>query len=329
VKSGTNPFVEVNNIKRSSAPKYKIVPDFHNVNRREDIDTIVGKEDKVDVGDAAIIGLTNSVQLNIEAKDFSDAIDLLNRSFFIGPIVVSAFSNARFLELKDTGIEDLRMIAWEKSHDTRTQEDLNAERVTRIGLPSQYYSNLEEYFSSVSEYPFILNAPKNALQVGLGLNWRDTRIKVIDDSLVVEFRPVSTQSTAEESFAAMMLYLGRLLWSKNNDEDLPPINLVKENREEAMYNGLKGDLWTLYDEKYEKMNTKEALMIEVNKAAEGLERYGLFDQTMEDIYEIIYRKIAGLDTGEIIARTRQANLERGAGSRESLNQAMKDINAIS
>lgn len=67
------------------------MPDFHNTNRRKDLDTIIGKEEKVDIGDAAIIGLTNSVQLNIEAKNFADSIDLLNRSFGIGPMVVSAF----------------------------------------------------------------------------------------------------------------------------------------------------------------------------------------------------------------------------------------------
>lgn len=328
VKSGTNPFVEVKKIKRSSAPKYKIVPDFHNTNRRKDLDTIIGKEEKVDIGDAAIIGLTNSVQLNIEAKNFTDSIDILNRSFGIGPMVVSAFSNARFLELKDTKIEDLRMIGWERSHDTRTKEDLVEGRVTRIGLPEKYYSNLEEYFTSIGEYPFILNAPQNALQVGLGLNWKDTRIKVIEDSLVVEFRPVSTQSTAEESFAAMMFYLGRLLWSQINKESLLPIELVKQNREEAMNYGLKAKLWTLLEGRYEKISAREALMLEVNRASEGLEKRGLYDETMEDIYEILYRKIVGLDTGDIIAKMRQANFERGSESKESLLQALKSIKAI-
>jgi hypothetical protein len=327
LRSGTNPFVGVKEIKRSSASKYKIVPNFHNDNRT-DMATIIGGIDTVDIGDAAIIGITNSIQLNIEAKSFIDSVDLLNRSFSIGPMVVAAFGNARFLELKDTGIEDLRMIGWEKSHDTRTLKELEEGKVTRIGLPARYYKDLEDYFKSVAEYPFILNAPESALQIGLGLNWRDTRIKVVDDSLVVEFRPVSTQPVAEESFASMMFYLGRLLWSKENKEELLPIEYVKQNRDSAMLEGLRGELWINSNGRIEKLKTQEVLMLEANRAAKALEEKGLYDETMNDIYEIICRKIVGLGTGDIIRKIRQENFNNGANLKDSLLEAMKETKAL-
>lgn len=159
VRSGTNPFIFVDQVEKSSADRYQIVPDYHNQHRRNDLDTVIGIHEKVDVGNAAVTGLTNSVQLNLEAKNFSDSIDLLNRSLFIGPMVVATFGNARFLELKDTGIEDLRMVAWEISHDTRTTQDLDNRKSTRIGLPTRYYKDLEDYLNSITEYPFILDAP--------------------------------------------------------------------------------------------------------------------------------------------------------------------------
>jgi hypothetical protein len=327
LRSGTNPFVLVKEIERSSASKYKIVPNFHNDNRT-DMATVIGSRGSVDIGDAAIIGITNSVQINVEAKSFTDSVDMLNRSFPIGPMVVAAFGNARFLELKDTGVEDLRMIAWEKSHDTRRPEELEEGKVTRIGLPARYYKDLEDYFKSVAEYPFILNAPESALQIGLGLNWRDTRIKVVDDSLVVEFRPVSTQPVAEESFASMMFYLGRLLWSKGNKEELLPIEYVKQNRDSAMLEGLRGELWINRNGGVEKLKAPEALMLEVNRGAKALEEKGLYDETMNDIYEIIYRKIVGLGTGEIIRKIRQENFNKGANLKDSLVEAMKETKAL-
>jgi hypothetical protein len=327
LRSGTNPFVSVKDIKRSSASKYKIVPNFHNDNRT-DMETVIGSKDTVDVGDAAIIGITNSVQINIEAKSFADSIDMLNRSFPVGPMVVAAFGNARFLELKDTGIQDLRMIGWEKSHDTRTLKELKEGKVTRIGLPARYYRDLADYFESVAEYPFILNAPESALQIGLGLNWRDTRIKVVDDSLVVEFRPVSTQPVAEESFASMMFYLGRLLWSKKNKETLLPIEYVRQNRDSAMLEGLQGKLWINYNDSIERVNTREALMLEVNRGAKALEEQGLYDEMMNDVYEIIYRKIVGSQTGDIINKIRQENFNNGANLKDSLLCAMKETKAL-
>lgn len=327
LRSGSNPFVLVKEIERSSASKYKIVPDFHNDNRTDKA-TVIGSRETVDVGDAAIIGITNSVQINIEAKSFTDSVDMLNRSFPIGPMVVAAFGNARFLELKDTGIEDLRMIGWEKSHDTRTLKELEEGKVTRIGLPARYYKDLRDYFETVAQYPFILNAPESALQIGLGLNWRDTRIKVVDDSLVVEFRPVSTQPVAEESFASMMFYLGRLLWSKKNKEVLLPIEFVKQNRDSAMLEGLRGKLWINSGGRIEKINSRESLMLEANRGAKALEDNGLYDETMNDMYEIIYRKIAGLGTGDIIRKIRQENLDNGANLKDSLVQAMRETKAL-
>lgn len=170
--------------------------------------------------------------------------------------------------------------------------------------------------------------PQNALQIGLGLNWKDTRIKIMGDSLVVEFRPISTQKTPEENFAAMMFYLGRLLWSQNNQEDLLPIELVKINREEAMYKGLNGKLWIHTDTGIERFDTRDIICKEIDKASQGLEHYDLFDDTMLYAYEILYRKASNLNSGDIIKKMRQDNLQRDMNSRNALGQAMKHIKAI-
>jgi len=328
LRHGSNPFVALNAIVRTDNSKYRLVPNFHNTNRRKSLNTMMGQKEQVDAGDAAIIALTNSVQANIEAKNFNDAIDMVNRSFAIGPMVVSLFGNARFFENKDTGLNDARMIGWELSHDTRTSEELKRGEVTRIGLLNRYYKDMPDYFNEVGKYPFILNAPENAINVALGLNWRDARIKIMNDDLVVEFRPVSTQSTPEESFAAMMFYLGRLLWSKDNKEELMPLNMLKENREAAMKDGLNTSLWIDFNGGFEQASAREVLREEIDRAARGLERNGLYDQTIKDVIDLLHARNAGESAIEVIVKLREGYLSRGLDARTSMFYALQDVDAI-
>lgn len=267
---GSNPFVAIDGIVRTSKSKYQLVPNFHNQNQKPGLETTIGLRKKVDVRDAAVVSLSNSIQCNLEATGFRDAVDLLNRSIAIGPMAVSLSGNSRFLEGEDTGLADTRMIAWEISHDTRTTEERLEGVVTRIGLPKAYYVDLKDYFTQVASHPFILYDPDHALQIGIGLNWRDTRIKFIDNSVVVEFRPVSTQPTAEENIAIMLFYLGRLFWSRQSHESLMSLDQVKYNRNQAMEKGMAGSLLVKQGDRVEVMSTPEALNIEIERAFMGL-----------------------------------------------------------
>lgn len=237
LRTGTQPLIALNQIERTNKSKYRKVPDFHDRHRTRK-DTKIGPwEDEVEVG-ADIVALLNSLQCNLEAESLDDAVELANRSLMLGPLVVAVSGNARFLEGKDTTFNDVRTTAWEISHDTRTDEERRAGKGLRVGLPVDYFSNIEDYFDRVGSHPFILNDVSNALRIGIGLFWQDTRIKIIGDSAVVEFRPVSIQPTVEEDIAVMLFYLGRLQWSKQTQEPMLPMDEVRERRSLAMQVGI-------------------------------------------------------------------------------------------
>jgi hypothetical protein len=234
------------------------------------VNTIIGKE-PVDIGNAAVVSLTNACHLNLQTYGVDDAVDKLNRSISIAPLSIALGGNSRFFEESDTGIQDSRLIAWEISHDTRTREQVEQGLPTRVGLPKNYIASLEDYFKQVASYPFILFDPDHALEIGIGLFWKDARIKFYGNSCVVEFRPLSTQPTAIENVQLQTFFLGRLLWSQRRNEIILPFNLVKQNRLDAMINGTCGRLWT--DNglgNILQVNTKEVLSREVQRAKEGL-----------------------------------------------------------
>jgi len=277
---GFHPLAEFNPAKRSETEeKYKLVPNFHNEYGGE----LVRKffQHGIDLGDAGIMGLANSVQCNIEAKSLGDAIDKQNRSFHISSYIWALASNAKFVGGKDIGFEDIRMKAWEVSHDTRDLEEILTETPLRVGLPKNYDNSIEEYFSRIVQYPFILSDKKNAFEIGIGLNWNDTRIKFNRNSktAIVEFRPISTQPTIEENIALMAFYVGRLLYSQKTGEKLLPMPLVKSNREKVMKYGLDSRLYS-YEEgrikllEFRNIAERELKNAELGLTSEGITSYG-------------------------------------------------------
>lgn len=332
LRTGSNPFVPISEIKRTSKAKYQQVPNYHNDNKRWGLETKIGIGDDgtVDVRDAAIISLMNSVQCNLEASGFEDAIERTNRSFAIGPMAVALAGNARFLEEKDMAIADTRMIAWEKSHDTRSAAETERGEVTRIGLPGLYYRDLRDYFQRVRVYPFILHDPEHAFPIGIGLNWRDTRIKFIQDSVVVEFRPVSTQPTVRENIVIMFFYIGRLQWSVTNRESLLDLKLVEHNRDQAMNLGLKGKLWTNVDgKKPSLLSAGRALGIELKRANEGLKSLGYSTKEREDYLGLLNARIEKLETpSDKLAERFYHYLKQGCSRKESLILAFNDQGSL-
>lgn len=284
---GTNPFIDPSKIVRTNKPKYTLVPNFHDERRRE---RMVRLGEISHVG-ADIVSLTNSVQTNVEAKNEVDAVDKLNRSFQIGPMVVALTANARFFGGMDTGMQDIRMDAWERTHDTRTQVELQSGALTRVGLPTHYYESLGDYFDEIAKQPFILFDPDHALPIGIGLNWQDARIKVLGNSLVVEFRPVSTQASAQENFSACMFYLGRLFWSQQHVENILPLEYVRENRNSAMQKGTTGQLWVQSQSGFAHLATQVALEIELERAKNGLIGAQMWDETVSNTFELLLGQI--------------------------------------
>jgi hypothetical protein len=300
MRIGSNPFLPVINAPRTNKDRYKLVPDYYNQNRPKQKDTMIGLgEKKIDIGDAAVVSLFQSFQVNLEASSLEDACDKMNRSLFIAPYLLSISGNARFLELTDSNLSDLRLISWEKSHDDRrlcidtNLEDMRTacwekafdlrscreaanKEYLRIGLPNRYFEKLSDYFDYISAFPFILHAPERALGIAVGLSWFDARIKFIGDSAVVELRVLSTQPTIEEELALTLLYIGRLAYSQNTKERIIPIGYVKENRLSAMFYGRKKPMWFL-DEKNElkKIPHDIGITLEIKKAQHGLDILGL------------------------------------------------------
>lgn len=282
LRVGTQPLVPLERIERTSKPKYQKVPDFHNAHRTHNNTTLGIWEERVDVNDAAIVALLNSLQSNIEASSLEDAVDLTNRSLMIGPWVVALSGNARFLAGKDTMWNDVRATAWEITHDTRTDEERKQGKGLRIGLPVDYFSSIEDYFERVGSHPFILDDEANALRIGIGLFWQDTRIKIIDDSAVVEFRPVSIQPTVEEDIAVMLFYIGRLKWSQLTQETLMPIDAVRERRALAMQVGI--------------LPFAQELTKELQRAQNALELLGMSREELLSFFSILNDRVKAKQT---------------------------------
>ncbi len=291
-RCGTVPWASTKNIARTDMEKYRLVPDFHNKRRPSWAPRNLGG---AFVADAAIVGLCNAFQFSVEACSLNDGIDKLNRLLFISPMAVALSANARVFDCIDTGWADARFEVWRRSHETRTQKELSNGSVLRIGLPKNYYRNLEHYLQDICSYPFIISNPEAALGIGIGLNWRDARLKFIDGSPVVEFRPVSTQPTLEEDIAIGVFVVGRLLWSQQNEEVLPPMAVVNRNKLEAEMRGLNAKL--ALDGTTGR--AQQLLREELSRATKGLESEGILDeQAKEGLAALSTRIKAGITLSE-------------------------------
>ena len=299
LRIGANPFLPTIGTPRTDKPKYRLVPDFYNQHRDSKLDTMIGLgKHRVDIGDAAIVSLFQSFQVNLEAKSLSDACDKMNRSLAIAPYLLAFTGNARYLNCRATEIKDARMISWEISHkdrtfcDTKLQDlrimsweksfDVRPDKTEswqdelRVGLPGRYFRNISDYLERAGTFPFILYAPESALAISVGMTWLDARTKFIGDSAIVELRLPSTQPTIEEEILLTLLYLGRLQYSQESNENLLPINMVKENRLSAMLCGLKRPMWFLNKKGIPiKLPAKIGLVKELEQAMIGLGKLGL------------------------------------------------------
>jgi hypothetical protein len=261
---GSVPFADTRDVERTGVLRYKLVPDFHN-NHRSDgkVPRIAG----LPLDDAGVVGVLNSFQFSLQAQTVEAAVDMMNRLFMISPWAVALFANASCLGGKNTGWADCRFEVWRRSHDTRTFWQKMRGDQLRIGLPNRFFSDVDDYLKDVAQFPFILDNPEAALKIGIGLYWRDVRLKFAECAGVgvvplVEFRPLSIQPTLKGDILASAFVIGRLMWSQLNQERLPDMESVRVKKYLAEKFGKKG------------FNAKD-LRVEVERAIEGLEAAGL------------------------------------------------------
>lgn len=285
LRCGSNSFVPTSKIVRSSAARYQIVPDFHQERRRPFSKTTVGLNNAVEIGRADIVSLFQAFHVNLEAQSLADAVSKTNYSLMFGPVILALSGNSRFLEGQDTGYSDIRMMAWELSHDTRSDAELKNGKKLRLGLPENYFKDFADYLKRTASFPFILNDPDKALAKGIGLHWLDTRIKLIESSAVVEFRILPTQPRLEEEIGLMLFWLGRILLAQEKHEQLLPMSAVVKNRASAIKNGLNGWAWQreIKSGKIKQCLMKETVKLELAKSMKFLDELGINHRPFTDL----------------------------------------------
>lgn len=276
---GAFPFETHQPIQRTDLEKYHLVPDFHNQRRPWWLNTMVGA---ADFNDAGVVGLMQSFQFSVQTQNAEHAIDIINRMNMVSPVVTALFANARFVAGKDTGWADVRFEAWRKSHETRNIAEMLQGKQLRVSLPKNHYKNLDDYLADVSSYPFILDKPEYALPVGIGLYWRDARIKFLttaDGNIIplVEFRPLSMQRTNEECITAAAFVLGRIAWGQANNEPLTAMEKIRSDKRGAERYG------TAY-------LGRPALLREIEKSIDGIARVLHLDTNGVDVIKILLEK---------------------------------------
>lgn len=327
LRAGTNPFVNLESIQTTDKPKYDTVPNFHDERRNGVVHSILGTRETIDPRDADMAALINSTQTNIEASDLEDAVEKANYTYMITPFLTSITTNSRFLDGKDLGINDTRMPVWERSHDTRSEQDLGTEDV-KVGKIDSYYRDINDYFERVKNDDFILHEESAAMDIGIGTFWKDSRIKFSEEpendiyDIVVESRAVSTQPTIEEEIAVHGFYTGRILYAQGNGEELMDIEKVNRNRYAAIHNGLDTKL---YGTEGDLREAEEVLEEELDKAAEGLNYAGIQG---EEYLDLLYNRIDEGTPADTMAEEFYRTREQGMGKEDSILKGLEKQGAI-
>lgn len=305
-RHGTVPWLGFGQIERTvDEIKYLQVPDFHDVHRSPLSPMNIGS---VTLHSAAAVGLLSSFQFTIEAANLDDGLDKLNRLYMLSPLAVALSANARVIDEQDSGWADTRMEVWRQTHDVRTPQERQFDRSLRVGLPDDYYLNIDQYFSDIASRPFILDKPNAALDIGTGLFWRDARLKFFRNTPTnitcgVEFRPISIQPTVEEDIAMAAFMIGRLIWSQQYQEPLLKMPQVRTNKKAAEKKGFAANFATGEN------HLKPALLVlqrDLKRAEQGLKEAGLMDTTAQDGLRMLEERLLRRQTpGErLISLTR-------------------------
>lgn len=284
---GTIPWVPTQNVARSDALRYQLLPDYHRDHRA--LWNNSPRIGKVSLADPGVVGLLNAFQFSIQADGLADGIDKLNRLFYISPMAVALAPNASTLGGQDTGWADARFEVWRRSFDTRSLVQKMLGRPLRIGLPNRYFKDVWDYFNEITSYPFILEDMSNALRIGIGAYWRDARLKFANGNVVVEFRPLSMQTGLAQNLGLACFVTGRLLWSQDTGEMLPPMRTVQRNKYQAEKYGKKA----VFRTRRGTVRAKDLLIRDLNLSREGLRRYGILDCFAQEELRSLETKLYG------------------------------------
>lgn len=332
LRYGTNPFPSVEEFERTSGPRYDAFAQFLDENRNDSIvDESFGKSD-IDPRDIHYSGMIASTQTNIQAQGLRDAVEKANLAYMFAPYAEAIGGNARILEQEDTGVSDLRIPVWEDSADIRTDEQFENGEAPRAGRIDSYYGkengeDIQDYFERLDPIyvaPDVDEAP-DAIDQAIMNNWKDVNIKFNRDSgeALVELRPFSIQPSPTEDLAVSAFMVGRMAYAQLSDEQLLDIDLVNENRKNAMYSGLDTQL---YDSSGNQRDAVEVLREEIEYARQGLEEIGLgYELDGRDIFDQAFGKRleTGLNPGDLSAE-RYNELRDEMPDREALTEVMED-----
>src|SRR6185369_8550463 len=323
VRLGSFPNLPLGNIQRTNNDRYNRVPTWHNIRHGQGISTSIGVKRHTSPATAESIALMNSVQFNVAARSEEEALETLNISYRILPCLLAISGNSRFLDGKDTGFSDTRMIVWERTHDTRTAIERVINASLRVGLPDRYFDSYEEYLSYTKGFPFILYDPDAAANLALGLNWSDARMK-LKDTMLTEFRPVSIQPSVEEDVAVCAANIGILHHHRLAKYKLPPMLVNKLNRSAAMRFGLSAR-FIEQDRSGSFRYVPAADVIEkaLNQAEHGLALAGFLDG--QGFINVLRNRLARMHTPSDDFYSKIKNKEmNGLSLDEALDEAVKE-----
>jgi hypothetical protein len=329
LRVGADPLVAPLNVKRTSDPKYSLVPDWYDRHRARPAH--VGLAGRAVEIDASIVAACNALQINVQASSFSHAIARLNYSIMLGPVLLALFVNAGYLGQYDTCMHDMRCSAWACSHTVTTHDTgMHDVRMTgwrnafsigtkrRIGVPSRYFSDIADYLDYVGSFPFINYQPDEALKVNIGKMWLSSRLKIVGNDLIIELRDLPTQPRVEDEMLAILLYIGRLHYSEYSHEPLLPIHLVRANHAGIAYHGSSRKLWVMGDSGEQvALPTTQAVRIEVGRALIGLKNLNM-EQCVD--YRLLAERLEG--------RTPVQRLRCALGSRQDVISREEMIDAL-
>ena len=294
VRTGCYAVADIKDVHVSSGiPKYETVPQWHRyrVNKER---AVLTTRDGILTLDPLVVGLMNAMQVTVDAQSVADAIEKLNYACMVSPIIAAISVNAPFLSRHDTNYADVRMAAWMRSHDVRSNYEIQRNGPVRIGLPSRYYVDLDDYLDRISSHPFVLTGNQyydSALEIANGLYWHDARLQFFfdKDAIAVEFRPIATQPSVKEDVAIVAFFMGLLWFYQENRVALTPMEVVRRNKESATRNGLRG--YFLKPSGSDVEETRRIVEVALGQAERGLALMGISSDQIDGYLSLLYSRL--------------------------------------
>ncbi len=225
--------------------KYHRSPAWHQ-RHANPIQPTYGSVEPVQADNAYWVTCFNSIQVTLDARTDKEAVELVNWSNSLSPLLTALAANAGWLDHRCVCLGDLRVPVWQISHDARPTSERSS-TAPRVGLPNHHITSIPDYLADIVRYPFVLNhegSLEHAWEIGNGMCWRESRLKVFEQSqrLAVEFRPLSLQPTIEENINLVLLYLGLANWGLHNHAEPTNVPQLHAQKREAEAYGLYGNI---------------------------------------------------------------------------------------